>query len=118
FETAIDFEVSYVDNKKFDLHHLGEIENVLNDFLDQVDFLYVTIDMDGFSSAYAPGVSSPYPTGYAPAIVFEILQLIINSKKLISLDIAEMNPVYDVDNQTAKLAAALVHFVIHTVQDI
>jgi len=31
------------------------------------------------------------------------------------MDIAEMNPKYDVDGQTAKLAASLIHHVIHTV---
>ena len=35
---------------------------------------------------------------------------------MISLDIAEMNPTYDIDQQTAKLAASIVHFVIHQSQ--
>ena len=35
---------------------------------------------------------------------------------MISFDIAEMNPTYDIDHQTAKLAASLIHFVIHQSQ--
>lgn len=118
FQTAQNYGVPYVENRNFNIHHIKDIESTLHQFIKEVDHIYVTIDMDGFSSAYAPGVSSPYPTGYDPAIVFESLQFILDSKKLISLDLAEMNPAYDIDNQTAKLAAALVHFVIHTVQDI
>lgn len=53
--------------------------------------------------------------GFSPDIVLETLQLIIESKKLISLDIAEMNPKYDIDNHTAKLAASLIHFVMHAI---
>ena len=52
--------------------------------------------------------------GYSPDIVVTSLQKIISSKKVISMDIAEMNPKYDRDNQTAKLAASLIHQVIHT----
>ena len=53
--------------------------------------------------------------GFSPDIVLESLKIIIDSTKLISLDIAEMNPIYDIDGQTAKLAASLVHFVMHNV---
>jgi len=72
----------------------------------------VTIDLDGFSSAYAPGVSASSPMGFSPEVVLESLELIFASKKMISIDIAEMNPKYDIDNRTAKLAASLVHFVL------
>ena len=53
--------------------------------------------------------------GFSPDIVLESLKVILDSKKLISLDLAEMNPTYDIDGQTAKLAASLVHFVIHII---
>ena len=48
-------------------------------------------------------------------MVLECLKTIIGSGKLISMDIAEMNPKYDVDGQTAKLAASLVHHVAHAI---
>jgi formiminoglutamase len=83
--------------------------------MEDIDYLYTTIDLDGFSSAYAPGVSAASPVGFSPDIVLESLKVIIDSKKLISLDIAEMNPKYDGDQQTAKLAASLVHFVLHKI---
>ena len=88
----------------------------LLDFISNVDHVYVTIDLDGFSSAYAPGVSAPSPMGFCPKIVLVSLELILNAKKLISMDIAEMNPKYDIDHQTAKLAASLIHFVSHNDQ--
>ena len=113
FQTAKDFGATYMENARFNLFHQKEIEKTARQFLDAVDHVYVTIDLDGFSSAYAPGVSAAYPTGFAPDIVFETLRIIMDSQKLISLDIAEMNPKYDRDDQTAKLAAGLVHFVVH-----
>lgn len=113
FDTAKTFGVSYIERGRFNTHYLSSIAKEIRDFITSVDYIYVSIDLDGFSSAYAPGVSAASPMGFAPDIVLESLKLIIDSKKMISLDIAEMNPSYDIDNQTAKLAASLVHFVIH-----
>ncbi len=115
FKTAETLGVEYMSNTKFSMAYAKTVVRTLLDFIAQVDTLYVTIDLDGFSSAYAPGVSAPSPIGFSPNVVLESLELILKSKKLISLDIAEMNPKYDIDNQTAKLAASLVHFVVHVI---
>ncbi len=115
FQTAADLEVSYVEHTKFTSNYAEQIVRVVLDFIREVDHIYVTIDLDGFSSAYAPGVSAPSPMGFSPDTVLDTLQMIIDSKKLISFDIAEMNPQYDVDHQTAKLAASLIHFMIHQI---
>lgn len=115
FKTAEALGVEYMSNTKFSMAYAKTVVRTLLDFIAQVDTLYVTIDLDGFSSAYAPGVSAPSPIGFSPNVVLESLELIIKSKKLISLDIAEMNPKYDSDNRTAKLAASLVHYVVHVV---
>ncbi len=114
FKTANDLGVTYIENTKFRANYAAHVVRVVQDFIHEVDHAYVTIDLDGFSSAYAPGVSAPSPMGFSPGIVLETLQMIIDSKKLISIDIAEMNPKYDLDGQTAKLAASLVHFVLHS----
>ena len=114
FQTAKDLNITYVLSDIFRLQFLEEINTWIHAFAKSVDYLYVTIDLDGFSSAYAPGVSAPSPMGFTPQIVLECLKTIISTEKLISLDIAEMNPKYDVDGKTAKLAASLVHNLIHT----
>ncbi|RKR14220.1 formiminoglutamase [Maribacter vaceletii] len=112
FETAKEFNVDFIYNNDFNLQNIEAINNILDSFINKVDAIYVTIDLDGFSSAYAPGVSAASPMGFAPDIVLISLHKIIASKKLISLDLAEFNPKYDRDNQTAKLASSLIHFVL------
>ncbi|MCK0133944.1 formimidoylglutamase [Arenibacter sp. S6351L] len=116
YDIAKDLGVQYVEKTNFNLLHFNEIKDKITQFTKEVDYIYTTIDLDGFSSAYAPGVSAASPMGFSPEIVLECLKIIIASKKLISLDLAEMNPTYDIDHQTAKLAASLVHFVIHQSQ--
>lgn len=113
FQTAKDLEVKYILRDTFRIEFHNEINAWINAFIKNVDAVYVTIDLDGFSSAYAPGVSAPSPMGFTPDVVLESLKTISNSGKLCALDIAEMNPDFDVDNQTARLAASLVHHVIH-----
>lgn len=115
YQAATDLGVSYIENTNFKSNYAEHVVRVVLDFIREVDHIYVTIDLDGFSSAYAPGVSAPSPLGFSPNMVLDTLQMIIDSKKLISLDIAEMNPKYDIDNQTAKLAASLIHFIIHNI---
>lgn len=113
FKTAKELGVQYIKNEKFNLQNSKNIQEKISEFIHKVDYIYTTIDLDGFSSAYAAGVSAPSPMGFSPDIVLACLRTIIRSGKLISLDIAEMNPKYDQDKQTAKLAASLVHYIIH-----
>jgi len=94
---------------RFLLEHWEYIQTQLEAFVDEVDRLLITIDMDGFSSAYAPGVSAASPMGFGPDIVLRCLDFLVGSGKSIGLEIAETNPAYDRDDQTAKLAASFIH---------
>ncbi len=115
YDTVRNLNVTYLERDSFDRFHSQEVAAVITSFLSKADTVYVTIDMDGFSSAFAPGVSAASPMGYSPDIVVDSLELIIRSGKLISVDIAELNPTHDRDEQTAKLAASLLHFVMHQI---
>lgn len=115
YKTADELGVNYMSQAEFSIHCIEQVEQAIKTFLSRVDSVYVTIDMDGFSSAYAPGVSAASPIGFSPEIVLASLGFIIRSKKLISVDVAEMNPAFDRDDQTAKLAASLLHYIIHEV---
>lgn len=113
FQTATELNATYVDRSTFRIQFAKEINTWIRAFMEKVEHVYVTIDLDGFSSAYAPGVSAASPMGFSPDVVLESLETIIASGKLISMDIAEMNPKFDIDHQTAKLAASLIHKVVH-----
>ncbi|NNJ88158.1 MAG: formimidoylglutamase [Eudoraea sp.] len=115
FRTAEKLGVRYVSSAEFTMKHVAQVKKVIETFLAKVDAVYLTIDMDGFSSAYAPGVSAASPLGFSPDILFESLGIIIRSKKLISADVAEMNPSHDRDDQTAKLAASMLHYIMHEI---
>ncbi|BEP18195.1 agmatinase [Pyrofollis japonicus] len=69
--------------------------------------VYVSIDMDVFDPAYAPGVGNPEPEGLEPWQVFDILFKSIkeSNAKIIAADIVEVSPPHDCSGITSILAA-------------
>ena len=80
------------------------IENIIN----QHEHIYVSICLDVFQASLAPGVSAPQVLGISATYVIEALKRLKNSGKVISIDIVELAPKYDIRDQTAKLAATLL----------
>ena len=68
--------------------------------------LYISIDVDVFDPAHAPGVSHYEPGGMTPRQVISILQQI--SAPIVGGDIVELNPVRDTNGMTAHLSAKLL----------
>ena len=77
-------------------------------FAKACDALYVTVDLDGFPAAVSPGVSAPGVEGLAVATVRRLLGEVVATGKVIGFDVAECNPVYDLDDRTARLGARLI----------
>ncbi|MCQ6272634.1 formimidoylglutamase [Pseudarthrobacter sp. R1] len=77
-------------------------------FLAEVDVLYLTIDLDVLPAAVAPGVSAPAAYGVPLAVISEVCRQVARSGKLLHLDVAELNPGFDIDGRTAKVAARLI----------
>lgn len=86
----------------------------IQQFIDAHDVILLTLCMDVIDSAFAPGVSAPAVLGLTPHVVMQLLQHITASHKVTALSIAEMNPIYDVDQRTAKLIAHLMHRIIYS----
>lgn len=87
------------------------------DFIDRVidenDIIYLSLSLDVFSPAFAPGVSGIQPLGLTPWQVIPLLRQAAASGKVVSYDIVEHVPRYDIDHRTAKLAAILIYEIIH-----
>lgn len=115
FQTAEKLNARYLVMEDFRLNNWEYIEEQIIWFLDSVNKVYLSIDLDGFSSAFAPGVSAPSPMGFNPQIAFKVFELIAKSKKLISLDVVELNPKFDQDNATARLAARAIEYILRKV---
>ena len=90
----------------------GSIIKSLEEFVKKVDIVYVTFCMDVFDASTAPGVSAPVVMGLDPKKGKRLLRFLMETEKVVCVDFAEVNPVYDIDNMTAKLAGCLIYEVM------
>jgi formiminoglutamase len=63
-------------------------------------------DMDVVNAAEAPGVSAPNPLGLSGVELCELARLAGAEKRTRIVEFTEVNPAFDVDGRTARLAAA------------
>jgi len=68
--------------------------------------LYISIDLDAFDPAFAPGVSHHEPGGLTPREALTLLQGI--DAPVVGADVVELNPSRDLTGITAALAAKLI----------
>ena len=70
-------------------------------------FVHVSLDMDVLDPEVAPGVGTPVRGGLNYREAHLALELVAESGVLSSLDVVEVNPILDRENQTGKLAVEL-----------
>lgn len=113
FELAQEIGSPFFKAEDFTNDQLHHMLNAINGIISNSRKVILSIDMDVFASPFAPGVSAPSFNGIAPNAMFKrLLRHIVLSGKVSSVDISEVNPNYDVDNRTARLAAAFVFDIV------
>jgi formiminoglutamase len=106
FDTAQELGVQYLLDEDCGLER---VHDFVAGFLADLDVLYLTIDLDVLPAAAAPGVSAPAAYGVPLAVISAACRQVAQSGKLLHLDIAELNPEFDIDGRTAKVAARLIN---------
>jgi arginase len=77
--------------------------------------VYLTVDLDAFDPAYAPGVSHPVPGGISSRQALALIQEA--PWRLVGMDAVEVNPSMDQGDRTAVLAARLLHEAMGKVEE-
>jgi len=93
-----------------DIDRLG-VEKVMGDALDHVggpNFVHVSLDMDVVDPDVAPGVGTPVRGGLSYREAHLACELVAESGLMGSLEVVEVNPILDRENETALLAVELV----------
>lgn len=110
FDTAHQYGMKYILADELFFENLPNIYQKIDELIEEVDVLYLTICMDVFNASVAPGVSALAYNGiFAEATFMHFFKHILKNEKLIALDVAEVNPEFDVQERTARLAASLVN---------
>jgi arginase len=87
------------------------VERVLREaltYLAGASFVHVSLDLDAVDPMFAPGVGTPVRGGLSYREAHLALELVAESGLLDSLDVVEVNPILDRENETGKLAVELV----------
>jgi arginase len=93
-----------------DVDRLG-IEHSIRESLRRIEgpgFVHVSFDLDAVDPDVAPGVGTPVRGGLSYREAHLAMELVAESGALDSLEMVEVNPILDRENQTAKLAVELV----------
>ncbi len=105
FDTADKLGVRYLLDEDCDA---DRVRDFVEAFLGDIDVLYLTIDLDVLPASVAPGVSAPAAYGVPLPVISAVCRQVAQSGKLLHLDVAELNPAFDIDGRTARTAARLV----------
>ncbi len=113
FERARQLGVKYLMDYEIETSNLNNIKDQLDQFINSLDYIYISIDLDVFPLSQAPGVSAPAVFGVDYKIISQLLKHLIKTNKVLLLEIAEYNPLFDKDAHTARLAAHIIYEFIH-----
>ena len=70
--------------------------------------IHLSLDLDALDPQEAPGVGTPVRGGLSYREAHLVMEHICDSRRLISMDVVEVNPLLDHKNETASLAVELI----------
>ncbi|MGQ0384506.1 MAG: formimidoylglutamase [Gammaproteobacteria bacterium] len=108
FERARSLGVQWVEDLDLRAERFAALERELREFVARHPRIYLTVCLDVLPGAAAPGVSAPAALGVDPALVDRLVEAVIGTGQVAIADVAEMNPRFDQDDRTARLAARFV----------
>ena len=87
---------------------VAALEKAIHRVSRDVDGIYLSLDMDALDPRHAPGVGTPVPGGLTYREAHLACEVVAETGKLIGMDLVEVNPILDVQNQTAILAVEFI----------
>ncbi|MFT5501781.1 MAG: arginase [Woeseiaceae bacterium] len=75
--------------------------------------VYLSFDIDSIDPGFAPGTGTPEPGGLLPREALELVRLIAR-EGLCGMEVVEVSPPYDVNDNTSQLACRIVLDVLGT----
>ena len=112
YKIASELNVDYIPIEDCNTLNLDKTYKILDAFFEKCETIYISVDLDGFTSSQAPGVSAPGPFGFSIVLFKIIFEYILTTKKVIAIDIVELNPAHDINSITAKLASQIIDFAV------
>ena len=87
---------------------VAALERAIRRVSQDVDGIYLSFDMDALDPRHAPGVGTPVQGGLTYREAHLACEVVAETGKLMGIDMVEVNPILDTQNQTAVLAVEFV----------
>jgi arginase len=87
---------------------VGALEKCIDRIERDVDGIYLSFDMDALDPLHAPGVGTPVNGGLSFREAHLACEVVAETGKLIGMDMVEVNPILDLQNQTAIHAVEFI----------
>jgi len=84
------------------------ISRAIEQITQDADGIYLSFDVDSLDPRHAPGVGTPVSGGLTYREAHLACEMVAETGKLAGMDMVEVNPILDVQNQTAHLAVELI----------
>lgn len=110
--SSVALEHDHFVRKHGSAHYIDDFDlnNVLKTVQSCDTDIMITMDMDAVDQSQAPGVSAPNTYGLSAQIWLKTAFELGKNAKITSFDLCEVNPVYDRDGQTVRLAAMTIWY--------
>ena len=86
--------------------------NVISDAVklasDGTEGIYLSLDLDGIDPTVAPGVGTPVNGGISYREAHLLCEYLAASKKLLGIEVVELNPILDIVNKTGEIAVEMI----------
>lgn len=87
---------------------LAPLLQKIDDLMGRVSNIWISLDLDSIDAIYAPGAGMPNRRGLSYREIVTIAEYIGKKGQVIGVDVAEYNPLQDIDHKTAELGIELV----------
>lgn len=94
------------------MDELAQAEEQILGAIKAAKHIFLSVDIDAFSSALAPGASAAWPIGLQWLQVSKIFKACFESKALKGMGIYEVSPPLDENDKTSKLAAQIAYMAL------
>ncbi|WP_062353308.1 arginase [Bacillus kwashiorkori] len=100
--------------KVFTMHEIDRMgmsnvmEEAINYLKEKVDGVHLSLDLDALDPLYAPGVGTPVVGGLTYRESHLAMEMLAESKLIVSAEFVEVNPILDERNRTGTLAVDLM----------
>jgi agmatinase len=116
-----DKDLGWMRDHGFRYHNMAQVDKfgwdwvmdrAIEEASDGTDYLYISIDMDVFDPAFAPGTGTPEPNGLTPREMFPILRRLGAEKNVVGVELVELNPFADSTYATGLIANRVIREVL------